>query len=166
MEFSYEMDKNIFGEPLKSCCNKPLTGYFRDGYCRTDKSDYGSHTICVIVTKEFLEFSKRNGNDLITPQPKYLFPGLKAGDKWCLCASRWQEALEAGCAPKVELEATDEKALQIIKMKDKATMKNFPPLKHLAGDGQGVSKKQLNLLLSLNKNKLCGIIPRANNTEI
>ena len=84
------MEKNIFGEPLKSCCTDPLTGYFRDGYCRTDKSDYGNHTVCVIVTKEFLEFSKRNGNDLITPQPKYLFPGLKAGDKWCLCASRWQ----------------------------------------------------------------------------
>ena len=112
------MEKNIFGEPLKSCCSDPLTGYFRDGYCRTDKSDYGNHTVCVIVTKEFLEFSKRNGNDLITPQPKYLFPGLKTGDKWCLCASRWQEALEAGCAPKVELEATDEKALQTIKMKD------------------------------------------------
>ena len=112
------MDKNIFGEPLKSCCTSPLTGYFRDGYCRTDKSDYGKHTVCVIVTDEFLEFSKKNGNDLITPQPKYLFPGLKAGDKWCLCAIRWQEALEAGCAPQVELESTDEKTLEIINIKD------------------------------------------------
>ena len=112
------MDKNIFGEPLKSCCAAPLTGYFRDGYCRTDTSDYGNHTVCVIVTEKFLEFSKRNGNDLITPQPKHLFPGLKAGDKWCLCASRWQEALDSGCAPKVELEATDEKALKTINIKD------------------------------------------------
>ena len=89
------MDKNIFGEPLKSCCSTPLTGYFRDGYCRTDKLDYGNHSVCVIVTEDFLEFSKQNGNDLITPQPKILFPGLKAGDKWCLCAIRWQEAFEA-----------------------------------------------------------------------
>ena len=112
------MDKNIFGEPLKSCCTDPLTGYFRDGYCRTDKLDYGNHTVCVIVTEEFLEFSKRNGNDLTTPQPEHLFPGLKPGDKWCLCALRWKEALEARCAPKVILEATDEKALQNIKMND------------------------------------------------
>ena len=112
------MEKNIFGEPLKSCCTNPLTGYFRDGYCRTDASDYGNHIVCVIVTEKFLEFSKRNGNDLITPQPKHLFPGLHPGDKWCLCASRWQEALESGCAPKVELEATNEKVLQTIKMKD------------------------------------------------
>ena len=115
------MDKNIFGEPLKSCCSKPLTGYFRDGYCRTDKSDYGSHTVCVVVTKEFLEFSKLNGNDLTTPNSDYLFPGLKPGDKWCLCALRWKEALEAGCAPKVELESTDEKALLIININDLIT---------------------------------------------
>ena len=112
------MDKNIFGEPLKSCCNDPKTGYFRDGYCRTDKSDYGSHTVCVEITNEFLDFSKSKGNDLITPNPSYNFPGLKPGDKWCLCAIRWQEAFEAGCAPKVELEATDEKALNYIKIND------------------------------------------------
>jgi len=112
------MNKNIFGEPLQSCCISPLTGYFRDGYCRTDDLDYGNHTVCVIVTEEFLKFSKKNGNDLITPQPKHLFPGLKAGDKWCLCAVRWQEAFEAGCAPRVELEATDERALKIIKIND------------------------------------------------
>ena len=112
------MDKNIFGEPLRLCCSKPLTGYFRDGYCRTNKSDYGSHTVCVIVTKEFLEFSKINGNDLTTPNSNYFFPGLKPGDKWCLCALRWKEALKAGCAPKVELESTDEKALLIININD------------------------------------------------
>ena len=112
------MDKNIFGEPLKPCCTNPLTGYFRDGYCRTDKLDYGNHSVCVIVTEDFLEFSKKNGNDLITQQPKYLFPGLKAGDKWCLCAIRWQEAFEAGCAPKVELEATNEKSLESVNIKD------------------------------------------------
>ena len=112
------MDKNIFGEPLKSCCKNPLTGYFRDGYCKTNKSDYGSHTVCVEITNEFLIFSKSRGNDLITPNPIYNFPGLKAGDKWCLCALRWQEAFESGCAPKVELEATDEKALKYIKIND------------------------------------------------
>ena len=112
------MNKNIFGEPLKSCCTKPLTGYFRDGYCRTDKLDYGNHTVCAIVTEEFLQFSKRNGNDLTTPKPEHLFPGLNPGDKWCLCANRWKESLDAGCAPKVELEATNEKALKTIKMNE------------------------------------------------
>ena len=112
------MNKNIFGEPLKSCCTSPVTGYFRDGFCRTDKSDLGSHTVCVVITKDFLEFSKRKGNDLITPNPVYSFPGLKEGDKWCLCALRWKEAYEAGCAPKVELESTDEKALRFIKIED------------------------------------------------
>lgn len=112
------MNKNIFGEPLKSCCTSPVTGYFRDGFCRTDKSDLGSHTVCVVVTEDFLEFSKRKGNDLTTPNPIYSFPGLKEGDKWCLCALRWKEAYEAGCAPKVELESTDEKALRFIKIED------------------------------------------------
>ena len=112
------MDKNVFGEPLKLCCNEPLTGYFRDGYCRTDKLDYGSHTVCAIVTEEFLEFSKRKGNDLTTPHQEHLFPGLKPGDKWCLCALRWKEAFESGCAPKVELESTDEKALEYININD------------------------------------------------
>ena len=100
------MEKNIFGEPLKSCCADPLTGYFRDGYCRTDKSDYGNHTVCVILTKKFLEFSKSVGNDLSTPHPEFGFNGLKDGDSWCLCAPRWQEAFEAGAAPKVRLAAT------------------------------------------------------------
>lgn len=110
--------KNIFGEPLQSCCSDPLTGYFRDGYCRTDEVDFGSHTVCAIMTKDFLEFSKSRGNDLSTPRPEYMFPGLKPGDRWCLCALRWQEAFQAGCAPKVELESTDEKALEHLKMDD------------------------------------------------
>ena len=112
------MHKNVFGESLKSCCKSPLTGYFRDGYCRTNKSDYGSHTVCVEITDEFLNFSLSKGNDLITPNPIYNFPGLKAGDKWCLCALRWLEAFNAGCAPKVELESTDEKALQYLNIHD------------------------------------------------
>ena len=112
------MDKNIFGEPLKPCCKNPITGYFRDGFCRTDKSDFGNHTVCVKITNEFLDFSKSKGNDLITPNPIYNFSGLKEGDMWCLCALRWQQAFEAGCAPKVELESTDEKALKYININD------------------------------------------------
>lgn len=110
--------KNIFGEPLQPCCSNPLTGYFRDGFCRTDTSDQGSHTVCVIVTEEFLDFSKNKGNDLTTPVPMYDFPGLKPGDKWCLCALRWEEAFEAGAAPKVLLEATNEKTLEYININD------------------------------------------------
>lgn len=110
--------KNIFGEPLQSCCNNPKTGYFRDGFCRTDESDRGSHTVCAIVTETFLDFSKGRGNDLTTPRPEYQFPGLKPGDKWCLCALRWKEAFEAGAAPKVVLEATNEKTLEYINMND------------------------------------------------
>ena len=107
-----EIVVNIFGDEIEACCYDPMTGYFRDGYCRTDKSDYGSHTVCVIVTKEFLEFSKKKGNDLTTPHPEYLFPGLKAGDRWCLCVTRWIEAEKAGKAPKIILEATHEKTLE------------------------------------------------------
>jgi uncharacterized protein len=121
------MMKNIFGEPLKSCCTKPLTGFYRDGLCRTDKMDQGRHVVCAVVTSEFLEYSKHQGNDLITPRPEYDFPGLKPGDKWCLCALRWKEAFEAGCAPNVVLEATDEKALEFIEMSNlvsKAEKKN------------------------------------------
>jgi uncharacterized protein len=106
--------KNIFGEPLQCCCTKPLTGFYRDGFCRTDNQDNGKHVVCAIVTEDFLNYSKSQGNDLITARPEYNFPGLQPGDKWCLCALRWQEAFEAGFAPKVMLEATDEKALQYI----------------------------------------------------
>ncbi len=109
---------NIFGEPLISCCNDPLTGYFRDGYCKTDASDRGSHTVCAVMTDEFLTFSRSRGNDLITPRPEFQFPGLKPGDKWCLCALRWKEALEAGVAPLVVLEATNEKTLEYVNIND------------------------------------------------
>jgi hypothetical protein len=107
---------NVFGEPLKTCSENPLTGFFRDGCCRTDENDFGSHTVCAVVTKEFLEFSYQMGNDLITPRPLYRFAGLRPGDRWCLCASRWLEAYFAGKAPMVDLEATNEKALEIIPM--------------------------------------------------
>ena len=107
-----KMEKNIFGEPLQSCCSKPMTGYFRDGLCRTISDDTGTHTVCAIMTKDFLEFSALKGNDLITPMPYYQFPGLKEGDKWCLCVSRWIEAEKEGKAPKLILEATHEKTLE------------------------------------------------------
>ena len=105
------MEKNVFGEELKVCCTSPMTGYFRDGNCRTISEDTGTHTVCAIMTDEFLDFSLSKGNNLITPIPYYNFPGLKAGDKWCLCASRWVEAEKAGKAPLVILEATHEKTL-------------------------------------------------------
>ena len=110
--------KNIFGESLKPCCTNPKTGFYRDGFCRTNQEDNGKHVVCAIVTEEFLQFSLRQGNDLITPRPAYHFPGLRSGDKWCLCALRWKEAFEAGCAPKVVLEATDERALEYIDIND------------------------------------------------
>ena len=108
------MELNVLKEPLQLCCNSPITGYFRDGFCRTIRDDYGTHTLCAIVTKDFLEYSASRGNDLMTPIPQWNFPGLKPGDKWCLCASRWKEARKAGVAPLVDIEATHEKALQII----------------------------------------------------
>ena len=112
------MNKNIFGEPLITCSTSPMTGFFRNGCCDTDKTDIGMHTICVIVTKEFLLFSKAVGNDLITPMPEYGFDGLKEGDRWCLCALRWKEALNNNVAPKVVLEATNEKTLNVLDIKD------------------------------------------------
>ena len=106
------MEKNVFGEPLQMCCTNPMTGYFRDGVCRTISEDAGTHTVCAIMTNDFLAFSALQGNDLVTPMPDYEFPGLKEGDKWCLCVSRWIEAEKEGKAPKVILEATHEKTLQ------------------------------------------------------
>lgn len=106
------MEKNVFGEPLQMCCTNPMTGYFRDGVCRTISEDAGTHTVCAIMTNDFLVFSALQGNDLRTPMPDYKFPGLKEGDKWCLCASRWVEAEKEGKAPKVILEATHEKTLE------------------------------------------------------
>ncbi len=103
--------RNVLGEALESCSTNPLTGFFRDGCCNTGREDRGSHTVCAMVTEGFLAFSKGRGNDLSTPMPAYGFPGLKAGDRWCLCAPRWQEAFEAGQAPRVMLKSTHEGAL-------------------------------------------------------
>ncbi|TDL99534.1 MAG: DUF2237 domain-containing protein [Flavobacteriaceae bacterium] len=110
--------KNIFGEPLQGCCSNPMTGFYRDGFCRTSDEDFGKHTVCAIMTEDFLAFSKQRGNDLSTSRPEYGFVGLKSGDKWCLCASRWKEAFDAGKAPLVVLEATSEETLDIIQMQD------------------------------------------------
>ena len=112
------MNKNIFGEKLITCSNNPMTGFFRNGCCDTDDSDLGMHTVCVILNNEFLLFSKSRGNDLSTSVPEFGFKGLKAGDKWCLCALRWKEALIHNMAPKVILEATNEKTLDLIKIQD------------------------------------------------
>jgi len=106
--------KNALGTKLETCGTEPMTGYFRDGCCRTDASDRGSHTVCARVTAEFLAFSKGRSNDLSTPRLELGFAGLKPGDRWCLCASRWLEAYEAGAAPHVHLAATHERALDIV----------------------------------------------------
>ena len=105
---------NVLGTELLACSYDPLTGYYRDGCCNTDMQDLGSHVVCTKVTQEFLEFSASRGNDLSTPRPEYRFAGLKAGDRWCLCALRWKEALHAGVAPLVILESTHAKALEFV----------------------------------------------------
>lgn len=110
--------RNVFGEPLKSCSERPLTGFYRSGCCHTGPEDLGLHTVCVEVTAEFLAFSKARGNDLSTPQPDFDFPGLEPGDRWCLCAARWREAFEAGHAPRVVLGATHEATLAIVPLED------------------------------------------------
>jgi uncharacterized protein (DUF2237 family) len=102
---------NVFGEPLIGCCSDPMTGFYRDGYCRTSNADTGTHVVCAVMTDDFLEYTKSKGNDLSTPIPAYQFPGLKPGDKWCLCVNRWLEAEKAGKAPNIDLKATDQKAL-------------------------------------------------------
>jgi len=109
-----EAARNVLGGPLQPCSFDPNTGFFRDGHCHTCAQDHGSHTVCAVMTAEFLAFSKSRGNDLTTPMPQYDFPGLKPGDHWCLCAGRWLEAHEAGHAPQVNLEATHEAALAIV----------------------------------------------------
>ena len=106
--------RNVLGGPLIDCSSAPMTGYFRDGCCRTDESDRGLHTVCAVMTAEFLDFSRSRGNDLITPRPEYHFPGLQPGDRWCLCAARWREALLAGKAPQVVLAATHETTLRVV----------------------------------------------------
>lgn len=100
------MAKNVLGGELQDCSRDPVTGFYRDGCCNTGSGDVGVHTVCAVMTDEFLAFSRSRGNDLSTPNPAFGFPGLKDGDQWCLCAPRWQEALEAGMAPRVVLEAT------------------------------------------------------------
>jgi uncharacterized protein len=112
------MAKNVLGTPLQSCSTQPLTGFTRNGCCETGPEDIGNHTVCAQVTEEFLAFSQSRGNDLSTPRPEYGFDGLKAGDRWCLCAARWHEAAEAGFAPPVILEATHERALEIVSLGD------------------------------------------------
>ena len=108
----------MLGEPLAPCGLDPMTGFYRDGCCNTDYDDMGIHVICVKMTREFLEFSRRRGNDLSTPAPEIGFPGLKPGDRWCLCAGRWKEALDAGAAPPVLLQATHEEALAVVSLAD------------------------------------------------
>ena len=110
--------KNVLGEPLEICCASPLTGYYRDGFCRTGGQDFGAHVVCAQMTAEFLEFTKLWGNDLSTPMPQFNFPGLQAGDRWCLCAQRWQEAMEAGVAPPVVLSATHARALEVVSLNE------------------------------------------------
>jgi hypothetical protein len=109
---------NVLGTELEACGVKPLTGFFRDGSCNTSKQDVGSHTLCAVMTQDFLEYSRDRGNDLITPQPAYNFPGLKPGDRWCLCAGRWLEAFKAGKAPRVVIRATHQACLQIVSLDD------------------------------------------------
>ncbi len=109
-----ESHLNVLGESLQICSCKPLTGWYRDGYCKTDSSDIGQHTVCCVVTESFLRYSKAQGNDLITPMKEFGFPGLQPGDHWCLCALRWKQAYEDGMAPLVVLEATSINALGII----------------------------------------------------
>jgi uncharacterized protein (DUF2237 family) len=109
---------NVLGKPLQTCSLQPLTGFTRNGCCDAIDSDRGQHTVCAEVTEAFLDFSRLQGNDLITPRPEFDFPGLRPGDRWCLCAARWQQACDAGLAPPVILEATNQHALEIIEMAD------------------------------------------------
>lgn len=120
--------RNVLGGRLADCSHAPLTGWFRDGCCNTDANDHGLHTVCAVMTEGFLAFSRARGNDLSTPRPEYGFPGLKPGDRWCLCAARWQEAFEAGQAPKVVLEATHAATLRVVDLADLEA--------HTARDGQ------------------------------
>ncbi len=108
--------KNVFGEPLVACSFDPLTGFFRDGCCKTNEQDIGSHLVCAVVDERFLKFSLAKGNDLITPRPQWQFAGLKPGDQWCVCLNRWLEALQAGCAPPLRLESTHAKALESVSL--------------------------------------------------
>ena len=109
---------NVLGQELQACSYDPLTGFFRDGCCNTDEHDRGLHVVCAVMTAEFLEYSRAQGNDLITPRPQWRFKGLQPGNRWCLCALRWKEALGAGVAPKVVLQSTHIKALEVVDLQD------------------------------------------------
>jgi uncharacterized protein (DUF2237 family) len=109
---------NVLGGKLQVCCTSPMTGFYRDGLCNTGAGDLGAHVVCAQVTAEFLEFTQSSGNDLSTPVPAFNFPGLKPGDRWCLCASRWKEALDAGAAPPVVLSATHALALEYVSLSE------------------------------------------------
>ncbi|MEQ8769040.1 MAG: DUF2237 domain-containing protein [Phycisphaerales bacterium] len=113
-----EATRNALGGPLEPCSSDPLTGFYRDGCCRTGPEDAGRHTVCAVMTDAFLAFTASRGNDLSTPNPAQGFPGLKPGDRWCLCAARWAEARDAGCAPPVVLDATHEHALTMVPLED------------------------------------------------
>ena len=108
----------MFGEDLEPCSYDPMTGYYRTGCCETGPGDSGVHTVCAVLTEEFLEYTKSRGNDLSTPKPQFGFPGLKPGDRWCLCALRWHEAFKAGKAPKVQLRSTNIKTLKLVPIED------------------------------------------------
>jgi uncharacterized protein len=110
--------QNVLGGELQCCCLRPRTGFYRDGFCQTGEQDAGRHTVCAIVSDAFLQFSRARGNDLTTPMPEFRFPGLKSGDRWCLCVLRWKEALDAGVAPRVVLDATHAKALDFVSLPD------------------------------------------------
>jgi uncharacterized protein (DUF2237 family) len=116
--FDENRQVNVLGGRLVTCSTQPLTGFFRDGCCHTGPQDAGSHTVCAIMTDEFLAYSQMAGNDLSTPRPEYDFSGLKSGDRWCLCAARWEQARQAGAAPKVVLNATNKAALAILNLDD------------------------------------------------
>ena len=120
MSVQQEIDdqRNVFGEIIDTCSNRPMTGFYRTGCCHTGEDDVGLHTVCVEVTAEFLAFSKLRGNDLSSPLPEFGFPGLNVGDRWCLCAQRWKEALDAGMAPRVILRATHEATLEVVALAD------------------------------------------------
>ena len=111
-----EIQKNVLGTDLEVYGTDPVTGFYRDGCCNTDAGDVGTHTVCTIVDDQFLEFSASKGNDLVTPQPEYGFKGLKNGDRWCLCAMRWEEARQAGCAPRVKITSTNIKTLEYVRL--------------------------------------------------
>ena len=116
MESTVSPDLNVLGTPLQRCGCEPMTGWYRDGFCRTDDADRGSHTVCCVVSESFLSYSKAQGNDLSTPMPAFQFPGLKPGDHWCVCAPRWKQAYDDGVAPMVRLEATEDTALTVVSL--------------------------------------------------